>query len=304
MEGQLSHKIKALNEEEMDKDVPFDRFPLLPVEIRLMIWKLFLPGARVLSVSDSLPDFGYRENSFGLITSTVEKLAFRKHDNPPNPGALSICQESRAVALQRYRLCFGTSHVYADLLGGDVIYFGHVWKHYFTAAPGGRCVLVERLFHERNGSPRLQVSHEISGKLLVDLQQISFLALHNFMGSTGWDWSPLAIRSVHIRRTFTNLKRLILVHGGSTEKGGQTFFSTPGSIEFHDTTSFPRETFISLTNGDQYRNSRFRIFKEAQFLGETLPRLYQDTSDVHTDTKRVEVRTALANRVPNIPEDD
>jgi hypothetical protein len=34
-----------------------------------------------------------------------------------------VRRESRAVALSRYKLCFGTHETYADLPGGDILYF-------------------------------------------------------------------------------------------------------------------------------------------------------------------------------------
>ena len=37
---------------------------------------------------------------------------------PPNPAQLFVCTESRAVALKRYKLVFGTGNVYADSEGG------------------------------------------------------------------------------------------------------------------------------------------------------------------------------------------
>jgi hypothetical protein len=42
-------------------------------------------------------------------------LLFHKEDNQGNPGALAACREARDVALKRYRLCFNTKNVYADL---------------------------------------------------------------------------------------------------------------------------------------------------------------------------------------------
>ena len=65
--------------------VPFNRFPVLPLEIPLMVWGLALPEARVLT----------RRFEEGLV--------FYKKDNPPNPRMLSACRESRNVALNTNR---------------------------------------------------------------------------------------------------------------------------------------------------------------------------------------------------------
>jgi len=53
-----------------------------------------------------------------------ERLFFSRVFKAKNPAALSTCTEARAVALRRYRLAFGTSNVYFDFKGGDILYFG------------------------------------------------------------------------------------------------------------------------------------------------------------------------------------
>lgn len=40
---------------------------------------------------------------------------------------LGVCRESRTIALQHYRLCFGTTNIYADL-DKDILLFGD-WNH-------------------------------------------------------------------------------------------------------------------------------------------------------------------------------
>ncbi|TVY24439.1 hypothetical protein LHYA1_G006628 [Lachnellula hyalina] len=52
-----------------------------------------------------------------------KQMVFPKHEQAPNPAALSVCSESREIALTKYRLCFGTPDVYADL-EIDILYFG------------------------------------------------------------------------------------------------------------------------------------------------------------------------------------
>jgi hypothetical protein len=103
-------KLDVFKKQKLTEIVPFYHFPRFPIEIRLMIWEFSLSGPRTLSVSDWQHHTG--------------KLHFRKNDNQLNPAALSTCQESRSVALKRYRLCFGTPNVYADLPGGDILHFG------------------------------------------------------------------------------------------------------------------------------------------------------------------------------------
>ena len=68
-----------------------------------------LPGPRVLRADTRGPLY-------------PDKLCFRKDNRAPNPSTLSVCRESRAIALRRYKLCFGTDNIYADLPGGDILF--------------------------------------------------------------------------------------------------------------------------------------------------------------------------------------
>jgi hypothetical protein len=103
---------KAHYEQECQKRlgsiIPFTFFPKFPPEIRDQIWKYSLPGPRVLRTDTQRID--------------PDKLHFPTEYRTPNPSALYVCQESRAVALTRYRLCFGTQDIYANLPGGDIIF--------------------------------------------------------------------------------------------------------------------------------------------------------------------------------------
>lgn len=71
------------------------------------------------------------------------KLFFPKDWQPPNPAALSVCRESRAIALKRYKLCFGTTNIYADLPGGDIVHLNDPvlnleWDETSTTKRNGR----------------------------------------------------------------------------------------------------------------------------------------------------------------------
>jgi hypothetical protein len=90
------------------------RFELfrLPPEIRECIWEL-CHEPRILCI-----------NRQRILPS--QPLAFWSYKNPPNPVTLSVCQESRAVALRNYKLMphhKGTGLVYANFSGGDILYF-------------------------------------------------------------------------------------------------------------------------------------------------------------------------------------
>jgi hypothetical protein len=66
----------------------FTVFPKLPVELRFKIWKLALPGTRVVAIN-----FDYESET---ITSSARI-----------PAALHTCRESRLEALKVYKLTFG-----------------------------------------------------------------------------------------------------------------------------------------------------------------------------------------------------
>lgn len=88
----LCPKAEALGASEQDASAAlfaqcFPRFPELPTEIRLKIWKHCLPGPRAVEV-----DYG-------------EHSEFLSSKYPP-PIALHICRESRAEALKHYELAF------------------------------------------------------------------------------------------------------------------------------------------------------------------------------------------------------
>jgi hypothetical protein len=109
-----THKkaLKRLQTSSLKHMIPFHHFNKLPLEIRERVWEFALPGPRVLTL-DTSRNLGVSER---LIFSSVFKAK--------NPAALSTCKEARAVALRRYRLAFGTSNVYFDFKGGDILYFG------------------------------------------------------------------------------------------------------------------------------------------------------------------------------------
>jgi hypothetical protein len=61
------------------------------------------------------------------LSMARQAYSFRKTIKLRNPAALEVCRESRYIALQRYRLCFGTTNIYADL-DTDVLYFGPAYN--------------------------------------------------------------------------------------------------------------------------------------------------------------------------------
>lgn len=78
----------------------FHKFPKLPTELRLKIWKATFPRPRVIAL-DCMDE--YSPGNFGL----------RWHPSsfpPPTPVALQVNSESREEALKSYKLCFESSN--------------------------------------------------------------------------------------------------------------------------------------------------------------------------------------------------
>ncbi|OTA61880.1 hypothetical protein K449DRAFT_434204 [Hypoxylon sp. EC38] len=97
----------------------FDRFPQLPIELRLKIWANNLPGPRIVEIKcnpRSTPRVEQSNNKRIRCTSTS-----------PIPVNLHVCRESRLEASRRYQLLFGDSTapggIFLDPLR-DTLYFG------------------------------------------------------------------------------------------------------------------------------------------------------------------------------------
>ena len=87
----------------------FDKFPKLPAELRLMIWREALPGPRLVNVI-----FEFKDNytRFGTRPLYCKSCT-------PHPAMLHVCRESREEALKKYSLCFamfsGQGKIYFDM---------------------------------------------------------------------------------------------------------------------------------------------------------------------------------------------
>jgi hypothetical protein len=88
------------------KSQRFSLFPRLPLEIRLEIWRLSLPGPRVLQVIRRLPSSTSRDShsSLGQAPYKVRPVSYGGYQIP----ILSVNRESRAEALQYLSLIWGT----------------------------------------------------------------------------------------------------------------------------------------------------------------------------------------------------
>ncbi|TVY52045.1 hypothetical protein LCER1_G008624 [Lachnellula cervina] len=131
------HRLEAYSKKKLDSIKPCLYFKELPAEIRIKIWEYSLPGPRALCPGYPLePErekyTRRRSLAYGCyedpppevhIAYDQTSLFFPKDQQPPKPAALDVCRESRYIALQRYRLVFGTTNIYADL-DTDILYFG------------------------------------------------------------------------------------------------------------------------------------------------------------------------------------
>ena len=105
-------------------------------------------------------------------TVDTEKLHFPKKHHIPNPPALTTCRASRNAALKKYKLAFGTSHVYADLPGGDILYISS-WND---------CLSLEGFFDcepwlEEEPHPST-LWYGLSAPLMTELNEVTKVVLH------------------------------------------------------------------------------------------------------------------------------
>lgn len=108
----------------------------LPIEIRLMIWKLCLPGQRVFRATVR---YGFpldEPNKAPAIRSSSDPgrwfFRVRAIQGSPNLKILQICSESRDVALQHGKFVFGNeSYEETGMWWNselDVLFFNHDWS--------------------------------------------------------------------------------------------------------------------------------------------------------------------------------
>ncbi|RDW61625.1 hypothetical protein BP5796_11517 [Coleophoma crateriformis] len=179
----------AVKEPETMQPREFTPFSRLPPEMRAYIWDLALPGPRVLSLGTG---FGSRRNN-------AHMLYFPQGSTAPNPALLSTCREARAAAQRRYKLVFGTPNVYADLSGGDILYFGpefesaefspstgNFWQWYGISAEQ-REWLTEASPSPRHISGADYKLNTYTPSVLADLQAVRHIALSYTIWLQYWD---------------------------------------------------------------------------------------------------------------------
>jgi hypothetical protein len=93
---------------QISSDSQFSLFPMLPVELRLKIWKMALPGPRIVEV--------YLGFVTDLETGRSTNLL---RVNAPPPTLMHVSFESRKVALEKYWLRLGNETVSGNNLRVD-----------------------------------------------------------------------------------------------------------------------------------------------------------------------------------------
>jgi hypothetical protein len=82
--------------------VTFTVFPKLPKELQAMIWKRALPGPRVIQIdTDDVEEYVTRSRNVSVSWWYIVKAITQV------PAILHTTAESRKIALQPYKLCFG-----------------------------------------------------------------------------------------------------------------------------------------------------------------------------------------------------
>jgi hypothetical protein len=104
---------KAVQAAKLAAIVPFTPFEKFPTDIRYIIWKHSLPGSRTICPGNPPLPKNWESGNTEVeeeerCRNDLKALFFPKEHHSPNPAALSVCRESRDIALQKHRLCFGT----------------------------------------------------------------------------------------------------------------------------------------------------------------------------------------------------
>lgn len=150
---------------------------------------------------------------------STDRLSFHKKCYPGNPVALNVCAESRAVALKRYHIVFGTTNVYADL-SCDILYFGSHWNDPFRG---------NELLSAKYGSLFTYKGKNRSDIVRSDLKAVKMLALRR----SCWRVIPLRHNGLllsEVNKSFPNLQKLLLVQG-SEHRVASDFSAFPSRVE-------------------------------------------------------------------------
>ncbi|TVY24017.1 hypothetical protein LHYA1_G007727 [Lachnellula hyalina] len=305
-------RLKVYREKKLAEIVPFLLFNKFPKDVRLVIWEHSLPGPRTIcpgkapkplplsSISDPMsldggqpdgdsdPDASAenstREQGQPVRKKILGRLYFPKSHHTPNPAALAVCRESRYIALQRYKLCFDTPNVYADL-DIDILYFGQ-WMN----------MNLDTFWTNPQTNLFSFAPVPLHPKVKADLERVQRIGLKYEDGWNGYDGGHSRTRGIltieQLRKDlsrFIGLKEVFLSHnsedGGDYSEPGQTMLEYCGS-EDH----IQPAPYGGYINNGRETNIKTSWYKEETFTPEEKQRGVP------------EVKFGVVKRVPNIPE--
>jgi hypothetical protein len=298
-------RLKAHNERRMTEIVPFPWFSKLHYDVRHCIWEYSLPGPRTICpgsapIVQAGPD--------GVYPDDTTALYFPKAHHTPNPAALSVCRESRRIALQRYRLCFGTPNVYADL-GIDILYFGpwerrssQFWEFFwqwYERIPGGNSELTS-----------------LRPEVVADLELVKYVAYKYIDGWAEYDDDERPFGSAEkggeqLRRDLARFKGLkeVLLDCGETE-GDE---DEPGRTVFEDYEKSRQEEAdenaeLELEEADDWDfDTKLSEHKWTLIRRERAARILPEfrTKNLTPEEKErgiPKAKLVIVKRIPNVPE--
>ena len=102
----------------LSRNQRFTLFPKLPPELRLRVWHHTLPGPRIIHL------LGHASGEHcNLVPPDSQSLSSYP---PSHPAILSVCQESRAYALQFYAIIYGPRRLCLSFDNSiDTVVVGH-----------------------------------------------------------------------------------------------------------------------------------------------------------------------------------
>lgn len=220
--------LQAVQKTRLAAIVPFPKFNKFPKEIRQLIWKESLPGPRTICPGD--PRYFKIQNppdiaDFERYQNEMKQMVFPKHYHTPNPSALRVCRESREIALTRYRLCFGTPNVYANL-EIDILYFGP----WYTLDLDEMWEWIQRA-----GDAHPFVTYTLNPAVKADLEKVQRIGIKYLEGWQEYDDTHGEFHKGNgwsLRRqlrAFKSLKEVLLSYDFDGD-GGSPFFQLPGQI--------------------------------------------------------------------------